>query len=77
MTAYQLKPFTFNLADLQFILDQVNFVPLFDAFGNAIIAWDGTGAIYKTSAGASIPDNQYDTTGLDPAAAIAAVRHLI
>ena len=41
-----LKPFVLNLADLDFLLDQVTFLPLFDQGGNAIVAWDGTGAIY-------------------------------
>ena len=41
-----LKPFVFNLSDLGFLLRQVAFRPLFDQFGNAIINWDGTSAIY-------------------------------
>lgn len=41
-----LKPFVINETDIQFLLDQINFRPLFDADGNAIILWDGTGAIY-------------------------------
>lgn len=41
-----LKPFLFNLNDVEYVLAQVNFLPLFDENGNAIIAWDGTGAIY-------------------------------
>src|SRR5882672_1701973 len=41
-----LKPFVLNLDDLNFLFDQVTFVPLFDQDSNAIIAWDGTGAIY-------------------------------
>ncbi len=41
-----LKPFVLNHSDLEFILSQVNFVPLFDADGNAIINWDGAGAVY-------------------------------
>ena len=41
-----LKPFMINQTDIQFILDQLNFVPLFDANGNIIIAWDGTGTVY-------------------------------
>jgi hypothetical protein len=44
-----LKPFVLNLTDLNFILDQLNFLPLFDASGNAIIGWDGTGAVYDRS----------------------------
>ena len=35
-----------HLSDLGFLLRQVTFRPLFDLAGNAIIAWDGTGAIY-------------------------------
>lgn len=46
-TSYQLKPFRFNFSDLNFIRNQINFRPLFDANGNAIIAWDGTGAAYS------------------------------
>jgi Animal haem peroxidase len=41
-----LKPFVFNSTDLSFLLDQINFRPLFDSDGNAIINWDGIGAIY-------------------------------
>ena len=41
-----LKPFVFNLDDLEFLLRQVNFRPLFDAAGNAIINWDGVGSVY-------------------------------
>jgi Ca2+-binding RTX toxin-like protein len=48
MTLYTsaLKPFAFNTTDIEFILAQINFKPLFDAAGNAIINWDGTGAVY-------------------------------
>ena len=46
-TNFQLKPFTFNIADLNFMRDQVNFSPLFDVAGNAIIAWNGVGAVYN------------------------------
>jgi Ca2+-binding RTX toxin-like protein len=48
MTLYTsaLKPFAFNTTDIEFILAQINFKPLFDAAGNAIINWDGTGVIY-------------------------------
>ncbi len=38
-----LKPFVLNLDDLNFLLKHVTFRPLFDASGNALIAWDGTG----------------------------------
>ncbi len=41
-----LKPFVINSTDIQFLVDQVNFVPLFDAAGNIIVAWDGTGTVY-------------------------------
>ena len=41
-----LKPFVINATDIQFLLDQVNFLPLFDVDGNIIIAWDGTGTVY-------------------------------
>ena len=50
-----LKPFYFNLSDLTFILDQLNFRPLFDADGNAIVNWDGTGAVHDAS-GALLAD---------------------
>ncbi|MDO8456692.1 MAG: peroxidase family protein [Burkholderiaceae bacterium] len=45
-TNYQPKPFVLNNGDLQFLLKQITFKPLFDANGNAIIAWDGIGTIY-------------------------------
>ena len=44
--ASSFRPFTFNANDLQFLLDQIRFRPLYDVAGIAIIAWDGTGAIY-------------------------------
>ena len=41
-----LKPFNINANDIQFLIDQVTFKPLFkkDVGGNlvAVIAWDGT-----------------------------------
>jgi Ca2+-binding RTX toxin-like protein len=43
-----LKPFVINATDIQFILDQLNFRPLFDATGNAVILWDGTGSVYDS-----------------------------
>ena len=46
-TNYILKPFRFNLTDLNFIRDQIKFKPLFDSEGNAIINWDGTGTVYN------------------------------
>jgi len=44
--ANNLKPFVIDQTDLDFILSQVNFRPLFHADGNAIILWDGTGKVY-------------------------------
>jgi Ca2+-binding RTX toxin-like protein len=41
-----LKPFAFNSTDLDFLLAQIKFKALFDINGNAIINWNGTGAIY-------------------------------
>ena len=43
-----LKPFVFNSTDIQFLLDQLNFRPLFDVTGNAIILWDGTGSVFDS-----------------------------
>lgn len=43
-----LKPFVINQTDIQFILDQLKFLPLFDEFGNAIINWDGAGTVYNS-----------------------------
>ena len=56
-----LKPFILNQTDLDFILAQLDFVPLFDANGDAIINWDGTGAVYNT-AGMAI----WDPVGAGP-----------
>ena len=42
-----LKPFVLDSTDLQFILDQLNFKPLFDAQGNIIVAWNGIGPIFN------------------------------
>ncbi|MBC7580870.1 MAG: heme peroxidase [Tardiphaga sp.] len=44
--ANYLKPFVIDQSDIDFILSQVNFRPLFDVNGNAIILWDGTGSVY-------------------------------
>ena len=41
-----LKPFVINGSDLDFLLQQTNFLPLFDVNGNAIVAWPGVGAIF-------------------------------
>ncbi|MEQ1639843.1 MAG: peroxidase family protein, partial [Novosphingobium sp.] len=46
MYSSSLKPFVLNASDLAFILKQINFRPLFDAAGNAIVNWTGVGAIY-------------------------------
>ncbi len=46
MYSSALKPFVLNPNDVSFILDQVNFRPLFDALGNALVNWNGSGAIY-------------------------------
>ncbi len=63
-TSYKLKPFVLNLDDLNFILNQILFRPLFDTDGNAIINWDGFVPIFDTH-GAAI-----DTGGLTGQAAI-------
>ncbi|MFT3670724.1 peroxidase family protein [Aestuariivirga sp.] len=47
ITDPSLKPFVIDNTDIQFLLDQVNFIPLFDAAGNVIINWDGTGRVYN------------------------------
>ncbi|NOU24393.1 MAG: heme peroxidase, partial [Methylotenera sp.] len=44
-TNYTLKPYSFNFRDMEFLTKQINFRPLFDVNGNALIAWNGTGAI--------------------------------
>ena len=41
-----LKSFLFNFSDLAFMRDQIGFKPLFDANGKAIVAWNGSGAVY-------------------------------
>ena len=43
-----LKPFVLDSSDMKFLLDQVTFRALFDSAGNAIINWNGTGAIYDS-----------------------------
>ncbi len=57
-TNYQLKPFYLNANDISYLLKQVNFVPLFDALGNAMVDWDGTSPVFN-SKGIAI-----DLTGL-------------
>jgi Ca2+-binding RTX toxin-like protein len=47
--AYQLKPFVINLGDLAFLLKQINFKPLFDAQGNAVVNWDGVGSVFTAN----------------------------
>ena len=53
-----IRSFTFNATDIQFLLDQLNFKPLFtkDANGvlTAVINWDGTYPVYDAS-GAALP----------------------
>jgi hypothetical protein len=44
----ELKPFVINQSDIDFILAQLNFIPLFDSAGHAIINWDGTGSVYSS-----------------------------
>jgi Ca2+-binding RTX toxin-like protein len=67
--ANYLKPFNINQTDIDFILSQVNFRPLFDVHGNAVILWNGTGAIYDAQG------NLIDTGGAlaGDAAALAAI----
>jgi Ca2+-binding RTX toxin-like protein len=67
--ANNLKPFVIDQTDLDFIFAQVNFRPLFDAAGNAIIQWDGTGKIYD---GKGAPIGQGGVTAGD-AASVAAI----
>ena len=64
-TQYILKPFQFNINDLNFIRDQIAFRPLFDMAGNAIVNWNGMGAIYDAKG------VQYISAGLSADAAIA------
>ena len=66
-TNFQLKPFRINLADLNFMRDQIAFRPLFDSMGNALINWDGTTNAYDGSG-----NLLYAATNL-PGAALAAV----
>ncbi len=42
----RLKPFVINTSDIRFLIDQIDFRPLFDASGNIIVAWDGTGPVF-------------------------------
>ena len=44
-----LKPFVINSTDIQFILNQVKFRPLYNALGEVIINWDGTGDVYDAN----------------------------
>jgi Ca2+-binding RTX toxin-like protein len=61
-----LKPFVLDSTDMTFLLDQVSFRPLFDVAGNAIIGWNGVGAIYDAH-----QQLIWNGTGLAPADAIA------
>ncbi len=49
--AYDLKPFVINLEDLVYLLQQVNFVPLFDgpANSNGLVAFTGTVDAYSAN----------------------------
>ncbi len=40
-----LKPFVLNSTDIDFILAQIKFTPLFDSAGNAVVGWDGLSPI--------------------------------
>ncbi|RFC62254.1 hypothetical protein DYI37_17265 [Fulvimarina endophytica] len=44
-----LKPFVINATDIRFLTDQVGFLPLFDAQGRIIVAWDGVGPVFDFS----------------------------
>ncbi len=57
-TTYQPKPFVINLNDLVYLLAQLNFQPMFDANGNAVVNWDGTSVVFDGKGTA------YDLTGL-------------
>lgn len=77
-----IKPFNFNLNDLQFLKDQINFRPLFyiSSSGLApVINWNGAGAIYDQygtmlwDGVTQLSDMAYisGTSTIDPASAIA------
>ena len=61
-----LKPFIFNANDLSFLLNNINFRPLFTSTGTAIINWNGVGPVYDGH-GAQI----WDGTVLTAAQALA------
>ncbi len=50
MAGYTLKPFAFNLSDLNFLLQQITFLPLFDAAGGVFNQeknpWNGLVAVF-------------------------------
>ncbi len=46
---YDLKPFYINANDIAYLLAQVNFNPLFDGGGNAVVNWDGVGTVYSAT----------------------------
>ena len=50
-----LRSFQFNSADVAFLLQQINFRPLFYSDGTPVIGWDGTTAIYD-AVGVSLYD---------------------
>jgi len=51
MTAH-LKPFVLNIGDINFLLDQVNLRPLFDASGALVFGWTGDTTVFATRADA-------------------------
>jgi Ca2+-binding RTX toxin-like protein len=67
--AYQLKPFVINLNDLSYLLQQINFKPMFDAQGNAVVNWDGVSAVFDAN------NNPYNLAGLTQEQAWTAYGH--
>ena len=62
-----IKNFPFNYSDLTFMREQINFRPLFDANGKAIVNWDGVGPIYD-----ALGNELWDGLGLTPDEAMTA-----
>ena len=74
-----LKPFVINIGDIQFLIDQVNLQPLFDASGALIFNWDGATTVYASPAAALANSPLYVPGTLfpgDPAADAAAAINL-
>ncbi|GEM_PF-1544604 len=65
-----LKPFVITIGDIQFLLDQVNLVPLFDADGKLLFNWGGDTTIYATSQGAAGGAPLFVAGTLPPAEAV-------